>query len=380
MPLQIPSPCYVLEETLLRKNLTLMERVQKETGVKIICALKGFSFWHSFPMLSQYLAGATASSLWEMKLAQEEFKKEIHVYSPLYNPHEMDELLDAAKHISFNNLNEWSRYKERVTNSKASPGIRINPETSSVECNLYNPCKPGSRLGEPIQGFLDKEDSEPDLLTSIEGLHFHALCEENCDALSRVLDVFEENFKTYLPKMKWVNFGGGHHITRKDYDVEGLIQLLKSFQSRHPHLEILLEPGEAIGWETGYLTSTVLDIQDNLGKTAMLDISFAAHMPDCLEMPYRPEVRGAGKRGEKKIDYRLGGNTCLSGDFLSDFSFDSELEIGQTLIFEDMIHYTMVKTTFFNGVQHPSIATKKENGELVIHRTFDYSDFKSRLG
>ncbi len=374
---EIPSPCYVLEEEKLVKNLVLLRRVQDEADVKIICALKGFSFWQSFPLVGQYLAGATASSLWEARLASEEMKKEVHVYAPAYIPHEFDEILRLAHHISFNSTSEWLRYKEKTLAAGVSAGLRVNPEKSTVDTDLYNPCMPGSRLGSTLNEFQKLTPSE---IEGLEGLHFHALCEQDCDALEAVLFAFEEKFCDYLPQMKWVNFGGGHHITRADYHVEALIHLLKEFKLRYPHLEVILEPGEAVGWQTGFLLSTVLDVIENDGPSLILDVSFSAHMPDCLEMPYRPEVRDAGVKGEKQHDARIGGGTCLSGDFLDDFSFDQIPKAGDQLIFEDMIHYTMVKTTFFNGVQHPAIGLLKKNGDFKILRRFEFVDYRSRLG
>jgi carboxynorspermidine decarboxylase len=373
----IPSPCYVLEEQKLIENLNILNDIQIKTGAKIICALKGFSFWQSFGLVSKYLPGATASSLWEAKLAQEEMNGEVHVYAPAYLPEEIDELLDIAKHISFNSTTQWLKYKSKALASSASSGIRVNPECSTVETDLYNPCMPGSRLG-ALDLDLDKlSESE---FEGVEGLHFHALCEQDSTDLKKVLTSFEEKFSKYFSKIKWVNFGGGHHITRKDYDRGHLIKILNQFKERFPKLEIILEPGEAIGWQTGFLLSTVLDITENQGFNAILDVSFSAHMPDCLEMPYRPDVRDAAPKGTLKYDYRLGGGTCLSGDFLDDFSFEKKLAIGERLIFEDMIHYTMVKTSFFNGVKHPSIGVIKEHGDFQILRQFDYSDYKKRLG
>jgi len=373
---KVPAPCYVLDEARLRANLLLLDRVQKEAGVKVICALKGYSFWRSFSLVREYLPGATASSLNEALLAHGEMKGEVHVYAPAYAPEEMGQILSLAGHITFNSFSQWERFREETLAhpGKPSAGIRVNPEYSQVETDLYNPCAPFSRLG------VTRAQFREDMLDGIEGLHVHALCEQNSDAFEGLLGAFEEKFGQFLSKMRWVNFGGGHHITREDYDLDLLVRLLKGFRERHPHLEVILEPGEAVGWQTGELVATVLDIVHNGMDVVLLDVSPNAHMPDCLEMPYRPGILGGFDAGEKAHTYRLGGGTCLAGDVLGDWSFEKQLSVGDRIVFLDMIHYTMVKTTFFNGVKHPAIATWKESGSLEIHQTFSYQQFKDKLG
>ncbi len=369
---QVPSPCYVLEESRLVRNLELLKKIEDSANVKIICALKGYSMWSTFPLIGKYLAGATASSLNEARLAREEMGKEVHVFAPVYRDSEIDEILSYANHITFNSFSQWTRFKERTQARHVSPGIRVNPEFSTVETDLYNPCGRFSRLG------VTRKEFRPELLEGIEGLHFHALCEQNADALEAVLQNFEERFGEWISRMKWVNFGGGHHITRKDYDVERLIRILNDFHRRYPNVQVILEPGEAVGWQTGELVATVEDIIHNEKDIAILDISVSAHMPDCLEMPYRPTVLDAGDPGEKKFDYRLGGDTCLAGDIVGDYSFDRPLHVGDRIVFFDMIHYTMVKTTFFNGVSHPSIGIWKD-GKFNLVRRFTYEQFRDRL-
>lgn len=369
---QVPSPCYVLEESRLIRNLELLKKIEDSANVKIICALKGYSMWSTFPLVGKYLAGATASSLNEAKLAREEMGKEVHVFAPVYRDSEIDEILSLANHVTFNSFSQWMRFKERTLARRVSPGIRVNPEFSTVETDLYNPCGRFSRLG------VTRKEFRPELLDGIEGLHFHALCEQNADALEAVLRNFEERFGEWIPQMKWVNFGGGHHITRKDYDVERLIRILQDFRGRYPGVQVILEPGEAVGWQTGELVATVEDIVHNEKDIAILDVSVSAHMPDCLEMPYRPTVLFAGNPGERKFDYRLGGDTCLAGDIVGDYSFDSPLRVGDRIVFFDMIHYTMVKTTFFNGVPHPSIGIWKD-GKFHLVRRFTYEQFRNRL-
>jgi len=368
----VPSPCYVLEENRLIYNLEILNRVQKEGNVKIICALKGFSFWKTFPLISQYLSGATASSLNEVLLVSREMGKEVHVCAPAYRADEIEVILSHASHITFNSFSQWQRFKKETIKRKVSAGIRVNPEFSTVEVNLYNPTCRYSRLG------VTKKEFKPELLDGIEGLHFHVLCEQNADALEAVLEKVEANFGEWIPKMKWVNFGGGHHITRVDYDVKKLIYILNRFHKKYPGVEIILEPGEAVGWQAGELVSTVLDIVHNEIDIAILDISISAHAPDCLEMPYRPAVLGSEMLGVKKHLYRLAGNSCLAGDIAGDYSFENPLEIGSKIIFMDMIHYTMVKTTFFNGVKHPSIGIWKNN-KFHLVREFNYEDFRNKL-
>jgi carboxynorspermidine decarboxylase len=370
----IPSPCYVLEENLLISNLELLKRVQKGAGVEIICALKGFSFYHEFPLVKQYLAGATASSLHEARLAFEEMGVKPHVYSPAYLESEWVELSSYAGHITFNSLNQFHQYKERALAAGISCGLRINPEYAEVDTDMYNPCIAGSRLG------IRRSDLGI-LPEGIEGLHSHTLCENDSYVLERTLAVIEEKFGDLLPSLKWLNLGGGHLITRTDYDVDHLIGLLKGFRSKYPHLQIILEPGSAVGWQTGFLKSTVLDIVESAGITvAILDVSFAAHMPDTLEMPYKPRIRGANSEPEKgKPTYRFGGMTCLAGDFYGDYSFDIPLQIGDEIILEDMIHYTMVKTTTFNGVNLPSIGKLDKAENFQLFKSFGYESFKDRL-
>ena len=373
---RIPSPCYVMEEARLRANLETLKGVMDATGVKIICALKGFSFWRAFPLVREYLPGATASSLNETLLASRKMGGEVHVYAPAYADDEIDRILGLASHITFNSFTQWKRFRgdTRTHPNKPSPGIRVNPEYSQVETDLYNPCAPFSRLGVVRSEFREDE------LDGIEGLHVHALCEQGSDAFEGLLGAFEDKFGQYLSHMEWVNFGGGHHITREDYDIPRLVRVLKGFRERHPHLEVILEPGEAVGWRTGELVATVLDIVRNGMDIAILDVSVSAHMPDCLEMPYRPDIVGAAQPGEKPHVYRIAGGSCLAGDVLGDYGFDEPLKTGDRIVLLDMIHYTMVKTSFFNGVKHPSIATWKEDGTLDIHRSFTYQQFRDKLG
>lgn len=368
---ELPSPSFICEENLLERNLKLLKKVQDEADVNILLALKGFALWSSFDLCKQYLKGCCASGLHEAKLAKEEFSKEVHTYSPAFKDEEIDEIIALSNHVVFNSFNQWKRYKDKALH-QTSCGLRVNPEYSSVEVDLYNPCAPYSRLG------ITRKNFEEENLDGIEGLHFHALCEQNVDALEGALKNFEENFSSFLPQMKWVNFGGGHHITRSDYDIEGLIKLLKEFKNKYPHLEVYLEPGEAVGWQTGYLMATVLDIVDNDMQIAILDTSAEAHMPDTLAMPYRPDIRKSDVANAKKYTYRMAGNTCLAGDIIGDYSFDETIEIGDKIILEDMIHYTMVKTTTFNGIKLPSIVIKKGDCYQIV-KNYGYNDYKSRL-
>lgn len=368
----IPSPCFVLEWDLLRKNLELIDHVQKSAGVKILLALKGFAMFSTFGLVRQYLAGTTASSLNEARLGSEEFAKEVHAYCVVYAPNEFDQIAQRCTHITFNSLSELERYTAR-TPKNVSLGIRINPEYSCVKTDLYNPCVPGSRLGESAHA-LKK------LPHGISGLHAHNLCEGSAQDLKMTIENIERLYGHLLPQVSWINFGGGHLMTRADYDVELLIKTLKDFKHRHPNLEVILEPGSAVAWETGYLKSTVLDILERDGvKILMLDVSVAAHMPDCLEMPYKARIRGAHEPIAGEVRYRVGGVTCLAGDFMGDYSFENPLSVGDTVIFEDMIHYTMVKTTMFNGVQHPSIGILHPTGEFELVKEFEYNDYRSRL-
>lgn len=369
----IPSPCYVCEESKLKTNLELMQRVQQESEVDIILALKGFSMWSTFNLVGEYLQGCTASSVWEAQLAKEKMGKEVHAYSPAFKPNDIDELVKLVNHISFNSLGQWNRYREQIQEAGISAGIRVNPEQPEAETELYDPSAPGSRLGILASQLKDAD------LTGIEGIHVHNLCECDSFATERTILALEEKFGQWLPQMKWVNLGGGHLMTRQGYDVEHLIKVLADFKQRQPHLRVVMEPGSAVAWQTGPLVCEVVDIVENDGQIAILDISATAHMPDVLEMPYRPEIKGASLPGDKEYTYKLGGNSCLAGDVIDKYSFDAPLEIGQRLVFEDMIHYTMVKTTFFNGVEHPSIGILRENGDFELVRQFEYEDFASKL-
>lgn len=371
----IPSPAFVLEENLLLNNLRLLERVQKEAGIEIICALKGFSFYHEFPLVRKYLAGATASSLHEARLIVEEMKDKAHVYCPAFIENEFDEITNYASHITFNSLNQYHKFIDKAISKQISCGIRINPEYSEIETDMYNPCIAGSRLG------VRRSDFGDTLPAHIEGLHSHTLCENDSYVLERTLIHIEEKFGDFLPQLKWLNLGGGHLITREGYDVDHLIKLLKSFNAKYPNLTLVLEPGSAVGWQTGFLKSNVLDIVHSAGiDVAILDVSFAAHMPDTLEMPYKPRIRNAYiEPVPGKFTYRFGGMTCLAGDYYGDYSFDNPLEIGDEIIFEDMIHYTMVKTTTFNGVNLPSIGKIDPSGQFVLFKKFGFESFKDRL-
>ncbi|RIH64788.1 carboxynorspermidine decarboxylase [Mariniphaga sediminis] len=373
---KIPSPAFVLDEKLLRKNLELIDWVQKEAGIEIILAFKGFAMWSAFPLVRQYLKGATASSLNEARLCFEEMKTRAHIYSPVYFEEEFDELLGYVSHMVFNSVGQFKKYYEKTqqTDHKISCGIRVNPEFSDVETDLYNPSATGSRLG------VGSAEFPEDLPEGIEGIHFHVLCESDSYSLEKVLQNLEQKFGKHLHKVKWVNMGGGHLMTRKGYDHQHLIQLLKNFRKKY-NVQLILEPGSAIAWDTGILVSTVKDVVEHGGiKTAILDVSFTAHMPDTLEMPYRPGIIGATEPTEKSQHlYRLGGVSCLAGDFMEAYDFGCELKPGDRIVFKDMIHYTMVKTTMFNGVKHPAIAIWTENDQLKIVREFQYEDFKGRL-
>lgn len=373
---QIPSPSFVLEEKLLRRNLELIRSVQDRSGVSIILALKGFAMWRVFPMVASYLSGATASSLHEARLIFEEMGLKAHTYSPAYLPEEFDEIMRYSSHITFNSLSQYDLYQERLKSAPhpISAGLRVNPEYSEVEVELYNPAAKGSRLGEAPDNLGEK------LPEGIEGLHFHTLCESTSYDLEKVLAAFEKHFGRFFPQLKWVNFGGGHLMTRKGYDTEHLTVLLQRFREKYG-LEVILEPGSAIAWETGFLLSRVLDIIENRGvRTAIVDVSFTAHMPDTLEMPYRPRIAGASSEPQQgKTACRIGGVSCLAGDYMAEYYFDEPLSVGSRIVFEDMIHYTMVKTTTFNGVKHPAICIRKEDGSLEVVREFGYEDFKRRL-
>lgn len=369
---EIPSPCYVCEEALLKRNLKLMKHVQQMSGCKIILALKGFSMWSTFDLVGEYLQGCTASSVWEARLAKEEMGREVHAYSPAYKQADITELKRLVNHISFNSLTQLNTFKAQFDNTSISVGIRVNPEHQEAETALYDPSAPGSRLG------IRASELEGQDLSGIEGFHIHNLCECDSFATERTIKAIENKFAKWLPHLSWINLGGGHLMTEENYDVEHLIGVLKAFREKYD-VELILEPGSAVAWQTGPLVCEVVDIVENQGKIALLDISATAHMPDVLEMPYRPVVRGAGMPDEKEYTYKLGGNSCLAGDVIGDYSFDKALKSGDRLIFEDMIHYTMVKTTFFNGVQHPHIGLLKENGEFQLVKSFEYAEFRSRL-
>ena len=373
---QLPSPVYILEESLLRNNLTLIRSVKERAGVEIILAFKAFALWQAFPIVREYIPTSTASSIHEARLAYEELGCLAHTYSPAYTPETFSTIMQYSSHITFNSLSQYDRFAAQVAAypRHISCGLRINPEFSDVETDLYNPCAPGSRLG------VIADNLPEQLPEGIEGLHFHTLCESTSYDLERTLAVVEQRFAKWLPQVKWLNMGGGHLMTREGYDTEHLIALLTAFRSRHPHLHIIMEPGSAFAWRTGTLATTIVDIVENHGiRTAILDASFACHMPDCLEMPYKPAIRGAKEPGEAPYTYRMGGNSCLSGDFVGDWSFDHELAVGDRIIFEDMIHYTIVKTTMFNGVPHPAIAILKADGTTQLCREFTYEDYRNRM-
>lgn len=371
----IPSPCFVLHEDKLRNNLGLIRQVAEEAGIEIILAFKGFAMWGAFPIVREYIQGATASSLHEASLCFEEMKTKAHTYCVAIVPHEIESICRLSSHLSFNSVQQLRMYSDIAVNHGVSCGLRVNPEYSEVETELYNPGSPYSRLG------VTQSSMPDELPSSLEGFHFHALCENDSFTLERTLQHFEAKFGQWLPQLKWVNFGGGHLMTRSGYDTGHLIQVLKGFKQRYPHLKVILEPGSAFAWDAGVLKATVLDVVENNGvKTANLDVSFTAHMPDTLEMPYQPRVRDAREAGEGDLYvYRLGGTTCLSGDYKEGFAFDRELKAGDEVVFEDMIHYTMVKTTTFNGVTHPAIGMIKTDGSFVCFKQFSYADYKNRL-
>jgi len=374
---KIPTPCYLLEEELLRRNLKLIQSVKEAAGVKIILAFKGFSMWKAFPIVREYIDGAAASGACEAKLATDEMKTLAHTYSAAYQRSDFEDIMDNSSHITFNSLTQLEQFLPVVRNfsRKISVGLRVNPEFSEVETALYNPCVPGTRLG------ILADQLGDELPEGVEGLHFHTLCESGALDLVKTLAAFESKFGKFLNKVKWVNMGGGHLMTRAGYDTELLIETLKGFRRRWNNIEVILEPGSAFAWETGVLVAEVVDIVENKGiKTTILNISFTAHMPDCLEMPYKPRIRGAYHEPvEGKPTYRMGGNSCLAGDFMGSWSFDSELKTGDPIIFEDMIHYTIVKSSMFNGVPHPSIGMWSENGGFKLLRSFNYTDYKNRM-
>ena len=370
-----PTPCYIVDERLLEKNLQILHSVQKRTGCSILLALKGFSMFSAFPLVGKYLKGVTASSLFEARLGREKMGKEVHIYAPAYIEEEFDEILRYCDHIVFNSFHQWDLFKDRVKNfsgRKIECGIRVNPEYSEIETPIYDPCYQNSRLGVTLSNF------KPHELEGIEGIHFHTMCEQNSDTLERTIKVVDEKFGPYIKQMKWINMGGGHHITRPDYDIETLIRSILFFKEKYG-VDVYLEPGEAVALNTGYLAARVLDIVNNGMDIAILDTSAACHMPDVLEMPYRPNIIGAGKPNEKPYTYRLGGLTCLAGDVIGDYSFDCPLKAGDRLVFCDMAHYTMVKNNTFNGVNLPSIAVYNEKDGLKVIKKFGYHDYESRL-
>ena len=374
-PSAFPSPCYVCDLGLLRKNLEIIAGVRQKTGCKILLALKGFAMFSTFPLISRYLQGTCASSPHEARLGREEFGGEVHVYAPAFSEEDIAELLPLVNHISFNSLNQWQRHKDKVLTCgrPVRCGLRINPQYSEVEVELYNPCSPNSRLGITLDELLGHD------LDGISGLHFHTMCEQNSDTLERTVAVVEKKFAPYFKDLQWINFGGGHHISRPDYDVDRLCRIISTFQERYG-LEVYLEPGEAIALNAGMLVATVLDVIERDRPIAVLDTSAAAHMPDVLEMPYRPEVIGSGQPGEKKYTYQLAGLSCLAGDVIGYYSFDNYLFAGQKLVFLDMLHYTMVKNNTFNGVQLPAIATyEPDKDQVTVIKQFGYLDYRSRL-
>jgi carboxynorspermidine decarboxylase len=372
---KVPSPCYVIDEERFRKNLSLIKHVSDESGAEIILAFKGFAMWRVFPILKEYFSGAAASSADEARLCFEEIGSRAHTYSPVYRMSDFDSIIKYSSHITFNSINQLRKYSHelKTVSNKISAGLRINPEFSEVSHGLYNPCSPGSRLG------IIAEDLEEGLPEGIEGLHFHVLFESDSYALEKVLQVVVARFGHFFRQLKWINMGGGHLITRQDYNTDHLIKILKQFREKSG-LHVILEPGSAFAWETGELVATVEDIVENQGiKTAILDVSFTAHMPDCLEMPYKPKISGATDPVPGKPTYRIGGNSCLSGDVMGEWSFEKKLFPGDKIIFLDMIHYTMVKTTTFNGVHHPSIGIWTNDGKFKLIREFGYEDYKNRL-
>lgn len=370
---ELPTPCYVVDEKLLENNLKILNGVMERTGAKIVLAQKAFSLFKLYPLLAKYLNGTTASGLYEARLGYEEMGKENHVFSPAYRDDEMDEIVLICDHIIFNSFSQLEKFKDKVLKAGKKVGLRINPECSTQDGHaIYDPCSPGSRLGVTVDQF------RPELLEGVSGLHFHTLCQQNADDLETTLHAVEENFGQWLPQMEWINFGGGHHITREDYDIPLLEKCIKRMQDTYG-LEVYLEPGEAVALNAGYLVTTVLDTIKNGIDIAILDTSATCHMPDVLEMPYRPPLFESGEPGEKLYTYRLGGPTCLAGDIIGDYSFDQPLKPCDRLIFGDMAIYTMVKNTTFNGMPLPTIAVKKKDGDCEIIRQFGYEDFKMRL-
>ena len=370
---ELKTPCYIVQKSMIRRNLEILKKVSDDTGCKILLAQKAFSMYSLYPFIGEYLNGTTASGLYEAKLGREEMGKENHIYSPAYRNDEIDEIIDICDHIVFNSPAQLDKYKQKVISKGKSVGLRVNPEYSTQEGHaIYDPCAPFSRLGT-----VESQVSEQ-VLEGVEGLHFHTLCEQNSDDLAKTLDIVVQKFGKYLKKMKWINLGGGHHITREDYDIETLKKCIKRMQNDY-NLEVYLEPGEAIALNAGILLTEVLEITENEISIAILDTSAACHMPDVIEMPYRPPLLNSGKINEKKYNYRLASATCLAGDIIGDYSFDYPLKIGQKIEFQDMAIYSMVKNNTFNGMKLPDIILEEENGDYKIIRTFGYQDFKCRL-
>ena len=373
---KVRTPYYLIDEAALERNLKILASVRKRAGVKILLAQKAFSAFDTYPLVAKYLDGTTASGLYEARLAHEEMPtRENHVFNPAFTDEEFAEVAKICDHVVLNSIEQVKRFRGcGRTGARPSLGLRVNPGYSEVETDIYNPCVKGSRLGVP-RDFIHEGDLE-----GVEGLHFHTMCEQGADVLARTLPHFEKKFGEFLPRMKWVNFGGGHHITKKGYDIALLVKTLKDFRERHPNLEVYLEPGEAIALNAGTLVTSVREVFDYGTPIAILDASAECHMPDVIEMPYRPPVKGAGKPGEKRYTYRLGGPTCLAGDVIGDYSFARRLKPGDKVVFGDMAIYTMVKNNTFNGMPLPSIALRKKSGRVVLLREFGYNDFKGRLG
>ena len=376
---QVETPSYVIDEGKLIENLKVLKRVQQEADCKILLAQKAFSNFCVYPLIGEYLAGTTASGLFEARLGKEEMGKENHVFAPAYKDSDMEELVTLCDHIIFNSVAQLKKYKEQCLKAGVSIGLRINPECSTQgDHAIYDPCSPGSRLGVTFGKLQQALEEDPSVLDGVDGLHFHTLCEQNSDDLETTLIVVEQKFGHLIDKMRWINMGGGHHISREDYDVDKLISLVKHVKSTY-NVEVYLEPGEAIALNAGYLVTEVLDIVDNDIKTLILDASAACHMPDVLEMPYRPPLKDSGEWGEKPFEYRLSSYTCLAGDIIGDYSFDKEIQVGDHLVFEDMAIYSMVKNNTFNGIPLPSIYLLKEDGSCQLIKKFGYEDFKNRL-
>ena len=378
------TPIYIIEEDRLRRNLSLIRDVARRTDAEWILAFKAFALWKTFPIFREYIRSTTASSLSEARLALEEFGAKAHTYSPAYKDEEFDQIVSCSSHLTFNSLTQYERFHHRA--KECSIGLRVNPEYSEVGTMLYNPCAPGTRFG------VTADKLPEQLPADIRGFHCHCHCESGADVFERTLKHIEEKFSRWFPQLEWINFGGGHLVTRQDYDIELLVRLMQDFHARHPHLKVIFEPGSAFAWQTGPLVSSVVDVVEDKGiRTAILDVSFTCHMPDCLEMPYYPDVRGAvhvdenanlhAQASDLKAQtlYRLGGNSCLSGDFMGLWQFDHELQVGEHVVFEDMIHYTTVKTNTFNGITHPSIGMLHSDGSLELLRRFSYEDYRNRM-